>query len=378
MNAGPQFVAATYRAALIGCGSMGSYVMDELVGHRGRILLPYGHAEVLKTHPRLDLVAGADPDPRRREDFARRWAVPRVYADHRDMLERERPLVVSIASPPTLHAQHVIDCAERGVRGIFCEKPLAPTLREADSMLAACENHGTALAINHTRRGDPFVHAARRLITDGEIGQVLTISATWAGRLFLSGTHSFDLVNYFNGDRPTIWLVGHAEEPSAEMKVIPTQRGEDVGGTAYAVYDNGVRAFFNGRDGNAAFRFEIFGTGGYILVDDQDAGLWRQDKTGPFRGLLKCPFPQMMRYTAPMVFLVDDLLAAMETGREPLSSGRTALHALSQILATHFSSENDNQKVMFPFTELDWRAPFRWFGAGGSVLYHAPNPGARD
>ena len=112
----------TYRAALIGCGSMGSYVMDEMVGATARVLLPYGHAEVLKTHPRTKLVAGADPDQTRLGDFGRRWEVDRLYADHREMLERETPEVVSIASPPTLHAQHVVDCAERGVKGIFCEK----------------------------------------------------------------------------------------------------------------------------------------------------------------------------------------------------------------------------------------------------------------
>src|SRR5512138_1508457 len=98
-------VEKVYRAALIGCGSMGSYYMDELVGNTGRTLLPIGHAEILKTHPRTELVAGADPDDARRADFARRWSVERTYADHRELLERERPEIVSIASPPPLHPQ---------------------------------------------------------------------------------------------------------------------------------------------------------------------------------------------------------------------------------------------------------------------------------
>jgi predicted dehydrogenase len=222
-----------YRAALIGCGSMGSYCMDELVGLTSRMILPYGHAEILKTHPRTRLVAGADPDRARLEDFGTRWGVDALYTDHREMLERERPEIVSIASPPTLHPEHVTDCAERGVQGIFCEKPIAPTLRQADAMIDACNTRGARLAINHTRRGDPYVHRVRELLDDGAIGEVLTITTTWAGRLFLTGTHSFDLVNYFSGDTPMAWLIGHAEEPTATMKVVPTQRGEDVGGTAY-------------------------------------------------------------------------------------------------------------------------------------------------
>jgi UDP-N-acetyl-2-amino-2-deoxyglucuronate dehydrogenase len=176
-----------YRAALIGCGSMGSYYMDELVGLKSRTILPVGHAEVLKTGRRTELVAGADPDAQRREEFGRRWGVAPIYADHVELLERERPEIVSIASPPDLHARHVIDCAHAGVKGIFCEKPLAPTLKEADELLAACSAHGVKLAVNHTRRGDPWVRRARELIAAGELGDVLTVTMTWAGRLFLTG-----------------------------------------------------------------------------------------------------------------------------------------------------------------------------------------------
>lgn len=367
-----------YRAALIGCGSMGSYIMDELTGLRSRTILPYGHAEVLTLHPRTELVASADPSPARLEDFGRRWGVTKLYRDHREMLERERPEIVCIASPPNLHAEHVIDCAEAGVVGIFGEKPLAPTLREADALLSACDRRGIPLAINHTRRGDPYMHRARELIVAGEIGQLLTIIVTWAGRLFLTGTHSFDIANFLNGDAPTAWLVGHAEEPVAEMTPIPTQRGEDVGGTTYLVYANGVRAFFNGRDGGPTFRVEVFGTHGMILLDDQEAQLWRRNEASPYRELLRHPFPQTMRFTSPMTYLLDDLIEAIETGREPRSSGRTARHALQQILATHRSSERGNARVDFPFEDPDARTPFRWFGEGGQVVYRAMNPGARD
>lgn len=199
-----------YRAALIGCGSMGSYCMDELVGLRSRMLLPYGHAEILQIHAQTELIAGADPSPERLDDFGRHWEVDRLFTDHRTMLEQAQPEIVSIASPRDFHAQHVIDCAERGVKGIFYEKPLAPTLREANALIKACDDHGVRLAINHTRRDDPFMHQARQLLVDGEIGELLTIAVTWSGRLFESGTHSYDIANDFAGDIATDWLIGHA------------------------------------------------------------------------------------------------------------------------------------------------------------------------
>ena len=371
-------IPKVYRAALIGCGSMGSYYMDELVGLRGRMILPVGHAEVMKTHLRTELVAGADPNQGRLDEFGRRWEVSNLYTDHLEMLEREHPEIVSIASPPTLHAQHVIDCAERGVTGVFCEKPLTPTLGEADKMIRSCKANKVRLCINHSRRGDPWVHQTRRLLDEGAIGDVLTIVATWGGRLFLTGTHIYDLANYLVDDNPTEWLIGHVEEPDAQMTVVPTQRGVDVGGTTYVVYKNGVRVFFNGRDGSPNFHTEIYGTKGWISLSGQDPQIWKKDESSNFRELLKHPFPQMMRYTAPMVYLLEDLLEAIENGRDPVSNGGTARNALEQILATHHSSQHDNCKVHFPIKELEVRLPFQWFGSEGQIVYHAANKGSRD
>lgn len=359
----------SYRTALIGCGSMGSYYADELVGLQSRTILPLGHAEVIKTHPRSSLIAGADPDPGRLADFGARWEVAALYADHREMLKQECPDLVSIASPPDMHTEHIIDCARAGVKGIFCEKPLAPTLGEADALLDACAAHGVKLAINHTRRGDPWVRRARELIDAGEIGDILTVTMSWAGRLFLTGTHSFDLVNYFTGDVDTSWLMGHAEAPQATMKVVPTQRGVDVGGTAYVVFENGVRAFFNGRDGTPILQAHVLGTKGQIVIDDYDAQLWKLNEGASFRHLLRHPFPQKMRYTSPMVALLDDLLLAIEEDRDPMSSGKTARHALTQILATHHSSRNNNARVDFPFDDAESRPPYQWFNADGSAVY---------
>ena len=69
-----------------------------------------------------------------------------------------------------------------------------------------------------------------------------------------------------------------------------------------------------------------------------------------------------------MVYLLEDLIEAMETGRDSLSNGRSARHALEQILATHYSSEHDSCKVRFPIEDLDMSPPFQWFGEGGQAV----------
>jgi predicted dehydrogenase len=294
------------------------------------------------------------------------------------MLEKERPDLVCIATPPDFHAEHVIDAANAGAQGIFCEKPLTPTLKSADEMLAVCERTGTRLQINHTRRGDPWKRRARELIQSGEIGDILTITITWAGRLFLTGTHCYDLVNFFAGDSPTSWVMGHAEEPAAEMKVVPTQRGVDVGGTAYITFANGTRAFLNGRDGNVILQTHIYGTNGMIVIDDHDAQLWKLTSGAGFRDLARFPFPQMMTMPSPMTYLLNDLIDSIESNREPISGGRYAREALAQILATHYSSRNNNVRVDFPFTDPDARPPYQWFAADGEAVYRAVPQGSQS
>ena len=58
------------------------------------------------------------------------------------MLEGEDLDVLTVATSDHLHTKIVIDGAESGVKGIFCEKPIATTLEDADAMIAACERNG--------------------------------------------------------------------------------------------------------------------------------------------------------------------------------------------------------------------------------------------
>jgi hypothetical protein len=66
----------------------------------------------------------------------------REYTDYRQMLEQERPDLVSVVPPDDHHAAPVIAAAESGVKGIICEKPLAGSLADADRMIEAVERSG--------------------------------------------------------------------------------------------------------------------------------------------------------------------------------------------------------------------------------------------
>ena len=73
-----------------------------------------------------------------------RYGVPeeRQYLHYREMIEHERPDIVSVATQPEQRAGIVIDVVERGIRAVYGEKAMAASLDEADAMVEAVERNG--------------------------------------------------------------------------------------------------------------------------------------------------------------------------------------------------------------------------------------------
>src|SRR5262245_31896918 len=113
-----------YTAAIIGLGRVAHTIDDELVGSGW--LLPFSHAGSYREVAEVDLIAGADPYPQQRAAFGPRWGVTRLYADYREMLERERLDIVSVCTSARPRAQIITEIARAnaGVKAIWAEKPL--------------------------------------------------------------------------------------------------------------------------------------------------------------------------------------------------------------------------------------------------------------
>lgn len=166
---------ARYRAALIGLGRIASTIDDEVQGNPA-VMLPYAHMACYREVPSVEVVAASDTYAEQREAFGQRWGVDRLYVDYREMLERERPDIVSVATSAAPRPGIVMDCAKAGVRVIYAEKPIAFSLAEADEMISTCHEYGAKLAIGCTRRWDANWNQARAIINDGGIGPVLQVN----------------------------------------------------------------------------------------------------------------------------------------------------------------------------------------------------------
>ncbi|MBV9612055.1 MAG: Gfo/Idh/MocA family oxidoreductase, partial [Acidobacteriaceae bacterium] len=133
------------------------------------------HAASLQMLPNeAELVAVASPTPGNAQKLAKKYGVPRVFTDYREMLKEPDIEMVTITAPNSLHAQMTIDIANSG-KHVVCEKPLCMTLEEADEMIDTCKRRGVLLAYAEELFFTPKYVKAKEMADQGGLGKVYMV-----------------------------------------------------------------------------------------------------------------------------------------------------------------------------------------------------------
>ena len=183
----------TYRAGIIGLGYIGGadQVSGDALGQRVEDL-DGTHIGALSSHPRVEVVAGSSRDTGRRDRFAERTGLP-TFADWQELIRQPDLDIVSVATYTPAHHEITIASVEAGAKVVYCEKPIARTLAEAEDMADACDRAGTLLVINHNRRFHASARRLRDFAAGGGLGDLTSAAVQWpSGRLGNVGTHMFD------------------------------------------------------------------------------------------------------------------------------------------------------------------------------------------
>lgn len=213
---------ADLTATIIGCGG------------RAR-----GHVEGYQKAKGVELVAVTDVDRARADDFSAKYGVP-AYYDAAEMLDKVQPDIVSVVTRAKDRAALVSLCAEKGVKGINAEKPMAITMSEADEMVEACRQSGTALTVSHQMRYCPNFERGKQAIEEGDLGEVYFLRAVCYGNLMNQGTHVIDMLRWYMGDARVARVMAQADEwDNAERDPGHPAPMWTLG---YLVFENGVRA----------------------------------------------------------------------------------------------------------------------------------------
>jgi predicted dehydrogenase len=230
-----------YRAAVVGCSRIGAFIDNEVVG-RGHHLLPYSHAAGYEACPRTTLIAGADLRPDVLSAFGGRYDVSSEhrYTDYREMILKERPDILSVATQPQHRAAITLFAIEHGVRALYCEKPLCASVMEAEAIAAAVKRHGVALNMGTNRRWNPGYIAIREAIASGAYGALTALVTYGTQTLFNTGSHWFDLLLYLSGDAEVAWV--QAFLPDGDASIVGDEVITDPHYQGTIAFTNGVTA----------------------------------------------------------------------------------------------------------------------------------------
>ncbi len=311
------------------------------------------HGSNLKDHiPSAKIVAVVDE----REDLAKKLArdlnVSNIFKSHQEAILWNKFDVAVVTTPTFTHRKIVVDLAGAG-KHIFCEKPIALSLEEADSMIEECQRHNVKLQIGFMRRFDPEFILAKKRLNEGVIGEPLLIKSTgrgpglppeWAldmkksgGMLAEVGSHDFDSLMWFAESRLEWVEATAANYRCSELK------------EKYPFfYDTAVvlGSFENGKIGIIDIscpvrygydaRMEILGSEGMMVVGDvkmHDFNYCVKDKGivnlqySSWRQRFKEAYVEEMRYFIKSV--IDNV--------PPLVSGEDGKRSLAAVIASNLS-----------------------------------------
>lgn len=166
------------------------------------------HIEGFATEPRANVVALAGLDTDRVLALAKKYGVPRTYADYRELLEQPDIDAVSVCVPNYLHAEVTLAAIEAG-KHVICEKPMALSVAEAEQMVAAAAAHQRVLSIAFSQRSRNDCQALKRHVLAGGLGDIYYARASWMRRLGIPGIGSWFTQKRFSGGGALIDLGVH-------------------------------------------------------------------------------------------------------------------------------------------------------------------------
>lgn len=319
------------------------------VGLIGAGRIGTSHARVIAERvPGAQLVAIADPRHEAGQALASRFGAT-ATTDPGELIGDPAVDAVVIAASSAAHAQLVTMAAEAG-KAVFCEKPAAMTLTEADDALAAVEQAGVPFQVGFNRRFAADFCAAHEVIVDGGIGTPqLLRSLTRDPGLADPGAvppwtiftqtmiHDFDILNWFNDGAEPVEVYA-----SADALVAPEFKASGLLDTAVVLitYSNGARAVaeanFSASYGYDV-RGEVFGSEGMVTVGDgRRTAMVLRDRRGMHQDTARGDVELLSdSYTAEFV----EFVTAVREKREPSVTGRDARRALAVALACIASYE---------------------------------------
>lgn len=303
------------RTAMIGAGFM------------GRV-----HTEGVRRLGNVEVVAVAAITAEEARAFGQSVGIERTTGDYRELIADPTIEAVHVCTPNVLHHPVTMAAMAAG-KHVLCEKPLAMTAAEARELAETARRTGLANCVNHNLRYYPMAQQARRMIENGELGEILVVQGTYSQDWLLYdtdfnwrveskdsgalramgdiGSHWMDMIQHLTGLKITSLCADLAifnktrKKPKIAVETFAGKklRAEDYEEIPIDTDDYGGVLLRLGERARGAFtvsqmsagcknrlQFEVFGTkSGVIWNQERPDELWIGQRNSPNQVIVKDP-----------------------------------------------------------------------------------------
>lgn len=311
----------------------------------------------------LDIVALCDVLNANIEDKIKKFDLPidvRKYTEYKDMLEKERPELVAIATESGKHAQIALDCLDYGCN-LIIEKPIALSIEDADKIIEKAKRFNLKVCACHQNRFNKSIQKIREAVEKNRFGKMFYGTAhirwcrdreyydranwrgTWeqdGGALMNQCIHNIDLLRWMMGDEidEVVGMTDRLHHDYIEA--------EDLG-LALIKFKSGAYGIIEGTTDiypkNLEETLYLFGEKGTVKAGGQSVNVieeWR------FSDMLDDPEEVKKKFheNPPNVYgyghtpLYADVIDAIQNDRKPYVDAEAGKRALELVLAIYKSS----------------------------------------
>ncbi|MDR2610381.1 MAG: Gfo/Idh/MocA family oxidoreductase [Clostridiales Family XIII bacterium] len=347
--------------ALIGCGRIAA---NHVLAARNNGLEIVGLCDVLPE--KIETLAGKGfPDA---DEGAN---IPR-YTGYNEMIEKERPELVSIATESGSHAEIALSCIEKGIP-VIIEKPMAMNMKDAGAIIRASEEKGVKVSACHQNRFNTAVRELRAALEAGRFGKLSHGSihvrwnrnkdyytqapwrGTWVedgGALMNQCIHGIDLLRWMMGDEID-------EVYGATRQRFHTYLEAEDLGMAVVKFKNGAIATIEGTTNvypkNLEETLYIFGESGTVKIGGTSTNtidVWEfADETESDSRNKGLEEQTSNVYGNGHTLLFKDMIEAIREDREPYVDAHAGRNALELVLAI-YKSMKEGAPVKLPLLDF--------------------------
>lgn len=310
---------------------------------------PYCHAGGVKLSKRVQLVAAADLDPARREEFNTLWGPVHLYDDGQKMFENEKLDIIAVCVRGPLHERMTLAAIAAGPKVVFQEKPAGCSLREVDNVHKAAVEKGILVLMSHSRHWGPHVLRMAEAIRGGLIGDVELVVGYCPGGPLSFAVHEIDMICQFAGYDPVsvaASMAGKSESVPQGYEVEPAILG------AVIRYRSGVTGLHVGGKSTAgSFCVDVNGSNGRAFVPFYGqpkawTGKGKDEKEVPLSAL------NMPPNASPFLVAYEQIADYLDTGKMP-DCGPEMYRPVNEIAFGMIESGVSGQSVPLPCARRD-------------------------